>query len=53
MTFAISMGVRRDDPGFKQEIEEVLQRLRADVDTILDAFHVPRVGPDQVAEPRQ
>jgi mxaJ protein len=53
MTFAISMGVRRDHPAFKQEMEEVLQRRRTDVDAILDAFHVPRVRSDQVAEPRQ
>jgi mxaJ protein len=53
MTFAIAMGVRRDDPSFKQEIEAVLQRRRVDIDSVLDAFHVPRVGPSQIAEPRQ
>jgi hypothetical protein len=53
MTFAISMGVRRDDPGFKQEIEDILQRRRSDIDAILETFHVPRVRADQIAEPRR
>jgi mxaJ protein len=53
MTFAISMGVRRDDPAFKQEIQDVLDRRRVDIDAILEAFHVPRVRTEQVAEPRR
>jgi mxaJ protein len=47
MTFAIAMGVRRDDEKLKSEIEEVLTRRRADIDAILDAFHVPRAAPTQ------
>jgi mxaJ protein len=42
--FDISMGVRRDDPGLKAEVEEVLRRRRAEVDAILDEYGVPRVG---------
>jgi quinoprotein dehydrogenase-associated probable ABC transporter substrate-binding protein len=42
--FDISMGVRRDDPGLRTEVEEVLQRRRAAVDSILDEYGVPRVG---------
>ena len=42
--FDISMGVRRDDPGLRAEVEDVLQRRRAAVDSILDAYGVPRVG---------
>jgi mxaJ protein len=42
--YDISMGVRRDDPGLKTEVEEVLRRRRATVDSILTAFGVPRVG---------
>jgi mxaJ protein len=53
MTFAISMGVRRDNPAFKQEIQDILDRRRADIDAILDAFHVPRARAEQVAEPRR
>jgi quinoprotein dehydrogenase-associated probable ABC transporter substrate-binding protein len=42
--FDISMGVRRDDPGLKAEVEDVLQRRRAAVDSILESYGVPRVG---------
>jgi hypothetical protein len=52
MTFAISMSVRRDDPAFKQEIQDILQRRKTDIDAILDTFHVPRLA-DQIAEPRR
>jgi mxaJ protein len=51
MIFAISMGVRRDDSAFKQEIEDILERRRIDIDAILTAFHVPQVPADQIAEP--
>src|SRR5215213_2975642 len=54
MAFAISMGVRRDDVSLKADIEEVLTRRRADVDAILDAFHVPRAqGVQSIAGPVQ
>ena len=43
--FDIAMGVRRDDPALRQEVEEVLRRRRAEVEAILDAYGVPRVGP--------
>jgi mxaJ protein len=42
--YDISMGVRRDDPGLRAEVEAVLVRRRATVDSILDAYGVPRVG---------
>jgi mxaJ protein len=54
MTFAIAMGVRRDDETFRQEIEAVLARKRHDIDAILSEFRVPRteavqtvIGPAQ------
>jgi mxaJ protein len=42
--YDISMGVRRDDPGLRDEVEDVLRRRSASVDSILDAYHVPRVS---------
>jgi mxaJ protein len=42
--FDISMGVRRGDTVFKQQIEAVLQRRESTVDSILTAFGVPRTG---------
>ena len=42
--YDISMGVRRDDPALKLEVEGVLRRRRATVDSILVAYGVPRVG---------
>ncbi len=43
--YDISMGVRRDDPALKYEVEQVLTRKRAEVDAILADYGVPRVGP--------
>jgi mxaJ protein len=43
--YDISMGVRRDDPLLKSEVEAILVRERAEVDAILDEYGVPRVGP--------
>jgi mxaJ protein len=42
MIFDIAMGVRRGDNAFKHEIDAVLVRERAAIDTILAAYHVPR-----------
>jgi mxaJ protein len=41
--FDISMGVRRTDPGLRDTLDMILARRRAGVDSILDAFGVPRV----------
>ena len=49
--FDISMGVRRDDPGLKAEVEDALRRRRAEVDAILDEYGVPRVGARPGARP--
>ncbi|HKS28069.1 MAG TPA: substrate-binding domain-containing protein [Pyrinomonadaceae bacterium] len=49
--FDISMGVRRGDEGFKAELEEILNRRRAEIERILDDYGVPRVGqPKQGSE---
>ncbi len=45
MAFDISMGVRRGDTAFKQEIEHVLQQDRGAIDAILAQYHVP-LSPD-------
>jgi mxaJ protein len=41
--FEISMGVRRDDAALARALDEFLVRRRADVETILDSYGVPRV----------
>lgn len=43
-TFDIAMGVRRDDAAFKAQIDGILERRRGDIEKVLDAFGVPRVG---------
>lgn len=45
--YDISMGVRRDNPALKAEVEGVLVRKRAEIDAILEEFGVPRVGTRQ------
>ena len=42
-TFAISVGVRREEHKLKQRIESFLVRRRKDIDVILDAYGVPRL----------
>ena len=42
--FDISMGVRRDDPEFKEQMEQIMERRRAEIDRILEDYRVPRVG---------
>jgi len=41
--YDISMGVRRGDDAFKQEIEQILERKRPEIDRILDEYGVPRI----------
>ncbi len=43
-TFDIAMGVRRDDAAFKAQIEGILERKHSDIQKVLDAYGVPRVG---------
>ena len=42
--YDIAMGVRRDNPALKAEIEGVLVRRREEIDAILEEYGVPRVG---------
>ncbi|HEX5580562.1 MAG TPA: substrate-binding domain-containing protein, partial [Gemmatimonadaceae bacterium] len=41
--YDVSMGVRRDDPALRQELDRFLVEHRAEVERILDEYHVPRV----------
>jgi mxaJ protein len=44
MVFDISMGVRREDTVFVRQIDEIMDRRRADVDAVLQDFGIPRVS---------
>src|SRR6185503_15877172 len=41
--FDISMGVRRGDQQLKDQLEQLLEQRRADIDRILEDYRVPRV----------
>ncbi|MEI9965613.1 MAG: substrate-binding domain-containing protein [Caulobacteraceae bacterium] len=41
MTFDIAMGVRKNDPAFRQEIDGELDKLRPQIQAILAAYGVP------------
>jgi mxaJ protein len=42
--FDISIGVRRGDNAFKDQLEEILSRKSREIESILDEYNVPRVG---------
>ena len=42
-TFAMAVGVRKDDAALRDRLQAALDRRAADVRAILDAYHVPRV----------
>ena len=42
--FDISMGVRREDAAFKEQLDRILESHRDDIDKLLDDYGVPRVG---------
>jgi ABC-type amino acid transport substrate-binding protein len=45
MVFDIAMGVRREDETLRRELDDVLRRNRSEIESILDRYGVPRVGP--------
>jgi mxaJ protein len=45
--FDISMGVRRGDQDLKDQVEQVLERRRSDIDRILEDYRVPRVDQEK------
>lgn len=42
--FDISMGVRREDKSFRDTLDVILAKRKREIDSILDAYHVPRIG---------
>jgi mxaJ protein len=42
--FAIAAGVRKDDRALRERLDRALVARRADIEAILDAYGVPRVG---------
>jgi len=47
--FDISMGVRREDQDLKDQIEQILETRRAEIDRILEDYKVPRVDQEKGA----
>jgi mxaJ protein len=47
--FDISMGVRRTDPALRNTVNGILVRRRAGIDSILDAYGVPRLNGTRLA----
>lgn len=43
MVYDISMGVRRDDVALRDELDAILARRAASIDSVLAAYHVPRL----------
>ncbi|MFP5260601.1 MAG: substrate-binding domain-containing protein [Blastocatellia bacterium] len=41
--YDISMGVRRGEDAFKEELESILERKRPEIESILDEYGVPRL----------
>jgi mxaJ protein len=44
MVFDMAMGVRREDISLRDELQRVMDKRRVSIDSILDAFHVPRTA---------
>jgi mxaJ protein len=42
--YDISMGVRRGDDEFRDQLDEILTRKNQEIEAILDEYGVPRVG---------
>jgi mxaJ protein len=51
--FDISVGVRRGEDDLKAKIDEILVRRHADIEKILDTYHVPRVAPAVAAAKKE
>ena len=52
MVFDMAMGVRREDVSLRDELQRVMDKRRLSIDSILDAYHVPRtVAPGQAISP--
>jgi mxaJ protein len=42
-TFAIALGVRKDDEPLQRKLDAILRRRRADIDRLLEEYGIPRV----------
>jgi mxaJ protein len=47
--FDISLGVRREDTALRDELDAVLERRAATIDSILEQYHVPVIRPSFMA----
>lgn len=47
--FDISVGVRRDDQELKDQVEQILERRRSEIDRILEDYRVPRIDREKGA----
>jgi len=47
--FTIAIGVRKGDVVLHRDLDAALERRARDIDAVLDAYHVPRVGAATVA----
>ena len=47
--FDISMGVRRGDQDLRDQVEQILERRRGEIDRILEDYRVPRVDQEKGA----
>lgn len=45
--FDISMGVRREDQDLRDQVEQVMEKRRAEIDRILEEYRVPRVDKEK------
>lgn len=52
MVYDISLGVRREDPALRTEVEAILDRKQAEIDAILDEYGVPRIPASTPRRPR-
>jgi mxaJ protein len=50
LAYDISMGVRRGQKAFRDEIERAINKQRAEIRKILDAYGVPRVNHFQLGK---
>ena len=50
--FDIAMGVRRDDPALRAELDRVVTARRAEIDALLAEYGVPRAEPARAAATR-
>jgi mxaJ protein len=50
--FDISLGVKRSDPELKKQLDQFLAQHQAEINVILDRYHVPRVAHERITAAR-